>query len=279
MFTYIILNRYTDINLYPPVKFVSEENDENNHGSNNNINNNNSNNNDDDDDDDDDDSESFQSFRPRHFSSDRFEHPQMKRSQSSSQERPRTRQRPRSMNMNMNHRSSKDKDDLNRSSSANIQNNRNSDFKQQNQKVNPKKYQNYPTRSRKSTDKIMNTSDASSHHQDPSSSHTNAAVFKNGPISSSSKYYYKDKLTEELPKKTMEYIEYGKLAKMSVLALSRELENCNLGAYKFRNAHESIMAIISKKVKNHTDKKRNNYHLVSETIRSNLVNSKHILNG
>ena len=61
-------------------------------------------------------------------------------------------------------------------------------------------------------------------------------------------YYYKRKLTYQLPTKTKEYIEYGKLSRMSVLALSKELEKLDLGLYKFRNSHESVMAIINSKM-------------------------------
>ncbi len=90
---------------------------------------------------------------------------------------------------------------------------------------------------------------------------------------SSSGYYYKDKLTTTLPTKTIEHIEYGKLTKYSDRALDRELQNYHLGSFKFRNAHESIMAIISKKVK-HTVRRKSNYQLADESIQNSLMNSK-----
>lgn len=92
-------------------------------------------------------------------------------------------------------------------------------------------------------------------------------------VHSSSGYYYKNKLTTTLPTKTIENIEYGKLAKYSDRALDKELQNYHLDSFKFRNAHESIMAIISKKVK-HTVRRKSNYQLADESIQNGLMNSR-----
>jgi len=86
-------------------------------------------------------------------------------------------------------------------------------------------------------------------------------------------YYYKSKLTTEMPTKTIEHIEYGKLAKYSARAIDKELKTYNLDSFKFRNAHESIMAIISKKVKQPV-RRKSNYQLANESIQSTLMHSR-----
>jgi len=78
---------------------------------------------------------------------------------------------------------------------------------------------------------------------------------------------------EELPTTTKANIEYGKLSKTSALALDRELRLCGLSQYKFRSAHESIMAIIGIRLKP-KERRKSNYQLADESIRSNLQQSR-----
>ena len=65
----------------------------------------------------------------------------------------------------------------------------------------------------------------------------------------SNSFFFRDKLTSDLPTSMKQNKDYGSWAKQSTLAVDRELERMGISTtlFLYRNPHEKIMALISLK--------------------------------
>ena len=69
-------------------------------------------------------------------------------------------------------------------------------------------------------------------------------------------YFYVRKIAADPPSDIKGFKLYCNLLKTSTMNLNKELISCGLDKYKFRSAHESVMAILSEREKIETERRR-----------------------